>query len=169
MTDDPGRPLQRWQMPIRAALRAARLAKVRAYYRGEWSNGDDFAIGADAVFSTLGPVKFGNRVHIARALHVETSLFVGDDVLISSRVAFIGNDHDFADPKHTVFAGRRLPQATVVVEGDNLIGFGATVIGDRRIGQGAIVAARSVVTKDVPPGVVVGGVPARVIRDREGQ
>ena len=47
---------------------------------------------------------------------------------------------------------------------DNVfIGANSTIMYDVKIGPNAIVAAGSVVTKDVPPGTVVGGVPARVI------
>ena len=46
------------------------------------------------------------------------------------------------------------------------IGANAVVVGGVRIGTGSIVGAGAVVTKDVPPFSVVGGVPARVIRDR---
>ena len=44
------------------------------------------------------------------------------------------------------------------------IGFGACVLPGVRIGEGAVVGARSVVTGDVPPGAVVAGNPARVVR-----
>lgn len=49
---------------------------------------------------------------------------------------------------------------------DVWVGFGATILGGVTIGDGAIVAAGAVVTKDVPPYAIVGGVPAKVIRYR---
>lgn len=54
----------------------------------------------------------------------------------------------------------------IVIGNDVWIGYEAVVLAGVRIGDGAIVAARSVVTRDVPPYAVVGGVPARVIRRR---
>ena len=58
--------------------------------------------------------------------------------------------------------------AEPIVIGDRVwIGMNATVLGGVTIGEGAVVAAGSVVTKDVPPFTVVGGVPARPIKDRE--
>lgn len=54
----------------------------------------------------------------------------------------------------------------IIVEDDVWIGFGATVLSSVRIGQGAVVAAGAVVTKDVPPYAIVGGVPAKVIKYR---
>ncbi len=49
---------------------------------------------------------------------------------------------------------------------DVWIGYGATIMSGVSIGQGAVVAAGSVVTKDVPPYAIVGGIPARIIRYR---
>jgi acetyltransferase-like isoleucine patch superfamily enzyme len=152
---------------VRLAVRWLRLLSLRAQYRGPWSAGEEFAIGAGAVLATQGPIFVGDRVGIARNFHLETALRAGNDVLISSNVSMIGNDHDFSDPTVTVFTSQRLPQATIVLEGDNLIGFGATIIGDVRVGKGAIVGARSVVTRDIPPNTIVAGVPARVIRHRQ--
>lgn len=54
----------------------------------------------------------------------------------------------------------------IVVGNDVWIGYEAVVMAGVRIGDGAIVAARSVVTKDVPPYTIVGGTPARAIRRR---
>ena len=54
----------------------------------------------------------------------------------------------------------------IVVEDDVWIGHGATILSGVRIGQGAVVAAGAVVTKDVPPYAIVGGVPANIIKYR---
>ena len=54
----------------------------------------------------------------------------------------------------------------IVVEDDVWIGYGATILSGVRIGQGAVIAAGAVVTKDVPPYAIVGGVPAKVIKYR---
>lgn len=54
----------------------------------------------------------------------------------------------------------------VVIGSDVWIGYGATILSGVHIGDGAVVAAGSLVTKDVPPYAVVGGVPSRLIRMR---
>lgn len=54
----------------------------------------------------------------------------------------------------------------IVIGNDVWIGYDAVIMSGVRIGDGAIVAARAVVTKDVPPYTLVGGVPARPIRTR---
>lgn len=171
MSDDthiPDRPIPAWQKPLRQAVRSARVLQIRARYRGTWRAGEEFAIGAGAVLATEGPISIGDRVHVGRNWHVEVALEVGDDVLVSSNVSMIGNDHSFSDPHRTIYTGERLPQARVILEGDNLVGFGSTLIGNIRVGRGAILGARSVVTRDVPPGAIMAGVPARRIGTRPG-
>lgn len=63
--------------------------------------------------------------------------------------------------------GDKLPyKGDTVIEDDVWIGYEATVMPGVKIGSGAIIASKSVVTKDVPPYAVVGGNPAQVIRMR---
>ena len=54
----------------------------------------------------------------------------------------------------------------IVIGNDVWIGYEAVIMAGVRIGDGAVIAARAVVTRDVPPYTIVGGVPARVIRRR---
>ncbi len=54
----------------------------------------------------------------------------------------------------------------VIIEDDVWVGTGAIILKGVRVGTGAIIAAGAVVTKDVPPYTIVGGVPAKVIKHR---
>lgn len=65
--------------------------------------------------------------------------------------------HCLHEPKEGISRG------DIIVEDDVWIGFRATILSGVRIGQGAVVAAGAVVTRDVPPYAIVGGVPAKVI------
>ena len=60
-------------------------------------------------------------------------------------------------------------KAPVVVEAGVLVGANAVILEGVRVGQGAVVAAGAVVTQDVPPGVVVAGSPARIIKTKDDQ
>ena len=59
-----------------------------------------------------------------------------------------------------------LSKGDIVIDDDVWIGYGAAIMSGVHIGQGAVIAAGAVVTKDVPPYAIVGGVPAKVIKYR---
>jgi acetyltransferase-like isoleucine patch superfamily enzyme len=162
----PDRPLPGLLQLPRTALRSARLLRLKALLGRRFSFGSDVAVGAGCV--VLSPTRFelGNRVRIGRGLHVEADVVVGDDVLFSSQVAIVSDDHRFDDPARTVFDQGRKPPALVSIEGDNLFGFGTVIVGPVTIGRGAIVGAGSLVTRDLPPYTVCVGRPARPVRPR---
>src|ERR671920_2580867 len=101
------------------------------------------------------------NVSIGRDFHVETNVVIGDDVLISSRVGIVGRDHRMDDPTKTIYWAGRLPPARVVLEGDNLVGFGAVIVAPATIGRGCVIGAGAVVVGDLPPNTVCVGAPAR--------
>jgi tetrahydrodipicolinate N-succinyltransferase len=91
---------------------------------------------------------------------------LGPYAMLGPRVSIVGGDHVFDAPgTPIIFSGRPALKPTVI-EDDAWVGCGAILIAGVRIGRGAIVAAGAVVTKDVPPHEIHGGVPARKIRDR---
>jgi len=91
---------------------------------------------------------------------------IGAYVMFGPRVVVTGSDHKFDIPGvPIIFAGRPELRETVI-EADAWIGFGSVIMSGVRIGRGAIIAANSVVTKDIPAYEIYGGVPAKKIRDR---
>ncbi len=86
------------------------------------------------------------------------SITLGDRVFISKGVTL--RDHDGHRLNDNQMIG-----APIVIEDNVWIGLNATILKGVRIGSGAVVAAGAVVTRDVPPKTLVGGVPARVIRE----
>lgn len=85
---------------------------------------------------------------------------VDHDTNISSHVKLITGSHDINHPE---FIADFLP---IHIGHHVWIGTGATVLQGVKIGDGAVVASGAVVTKDVPPNVIVGGVPAKIIGHR---
>lgn len=87
-------------------------------------------------------------------------LTMGNDVSVSFGCYLISGSHNINDP---YFAADFAP---IVVKDHVWIGAHATVLKGVTIGEGAVVCAGAVVTKDVPPYAIVGGVPAKVIGER---
>lgn len=91
---------------------------------------------------------------------------IGRCVLLAARVMVVGKDHNFDDPKIPIVFSGRPELGETVIEDDAWIGAQCILMAGVRIGAGAIVASGSVVTKDVPPREIWGGIPAKLIRRR---
>jgi acetyltransferase-like isoleucine patch superfamily enzyme len=91
-------------------------------------------------------------------LSVFNSLTLGNDVFISENVTIRDSDN------HLVTGGSGVVSAPITIEDHVLIGVNSTILKGVTIGRGAVVAAGSVVNRSVPPGTLVGGTPARTIR-----
>lgn len=96
-------------------------------------------------------------------LDARAGISIEHDTNISSRTVFITGSHDIDDPE---FTASFLP---IEIGHHCWIGTGATVLQGVSIGNGAVVAAGAVVTKDIPEWEVWGGVPAKYIRKRKIQ
>ena len=164
--DVPDRPIPPSRRVARDLVRFLRDRRLRLTLGSRYSAGQDTAIGAGAVVLSPDFFELGDHVRIGRDLFVESNLRIGSRVLVSSRVAFISDDHRTDDPEQSIFwQGRREP-STTIVEGDSLIGHGCIILAPARIGRGVVVGAGSLVTRDLPPYTVCVGRPARPIRDR---
>lgn len=87
---------------------------------------------------------------------------IGDGVLVGHNVVLATLNHDIDPGKRST-----MHPAPIVIGNNVWLGANVTVIPGVTIGDGAIIAAGAVVTKDVPANVVVGGVPARIIKKIE--
>lgn len=104
----------------------------------------------------------------------DEKLKIGNYCSIAENVMFIVSaDHNANTLSTFPFKVKILGQALegiskgdIIVDDDVWIGYGSTILSGVHIGQGAIIAAGSVVTKDVPPYAIAGGVPAKVIKYR---
>ena len=123
-------------------------------YQGEHFT-PELTIGKNGSFGAFNHITCINKIQI------------GDNCLTGKWVTISDNNHgttDF-DTLHEAPAIRKLYTKGPVVIGNNVwIGDKATILGGVTIGDGAVIAANSVVTKDVPAYSVVGGNPARVIK-----
>ena len=96
---------------------------------------------------------------------------IGDNIMFGPGVTCITGGH------RTDMVGRYMVSVTneekrpeddrdIIFEGDNWVGANVTILRGVTIGEGSVIAAGAVVTKDVPPYSIVGGVPAKVIKMR---
>lgn len=112
-------------------------------------------------------IVLGSNICIGAYCIFLVDLEIGNKVLIADNVAFINrDDHQYDIVGKTMWDSGRGDKFKVVVEGDVWISHGAIVLSPARIGRGAIVAAGSVITRDVPRYAIVGGVPAKVLKMR---
>lgn len=92
---------------------------------------------------------------------------IGDRVYTSPFTQIIAVNHVF-DDRTRPFTEQGITAEGIVIEDDVWLGAGAIITDGVRVGKGAVVAAGAVVTKDVAPYTVVGGVPARLIKEIDG-
>lgn len=110
---------------------------------------------------------FGKNITVGKNVFINAGcqfqdhggIIIGDGTLIGHNVVFATLNHDF-NPQNRAW----MMPAPIVLGRNVWIGSHATILPDVTIGDGAIVAAGAVVTKDVPANTIVGGVPAKVIR-----
>jgi len=88
---------------------------------------------------------------------------IGDRVYTSPFTQIIAVNHVFDDPDQP-FVEQGITAEGIVIDDDVWLGAGAVITDGITVGKGAVVAAGAVVTNNVPPHTVVGGVPARVIK-----
>ncbi|VVB52532.1 2,3,4,5-tetrahydropyridine-2,6-dicarboxylate N-acetyltransferase [uncultured archaeon] len=107
----------------------------------------------------------GVRAEVMGAGRCGGRLIIGDYVQMGPDIAFLTIEHTLEDFPYKPDTPHRALK--IVVEDEVFIGMRAIILPGVTIGRGAVVGAGAVVTKDVPPYAVVGGVPARVIRMRD--
>lgn len=104
--------------------------------------------------------------YINRYVMIDASdhIRIGRDTMIGPHCYI--TDHDHGTALDQPVAAQPLVNAPVAIGRDVWIGAGATILKGVTVGDQAVVAAGAVVTRDVPPGAIVGGVPARPISQR---
>jgi len=120
-----------------------------------------FGISGISKDFVAGPYSF-----ISYGCSIGPKVRIGAYTMLAPRIAIVGADHLYNIPGvPMIFSGRpELPET--VIGSDVWIGFGATIMVGVNIGDGSIIAAGAVVTKDIPKYEIWAGVPARKLRDR---
>lgn len=138
----------------------------RAYRLGFWryrlaSFGEGSHIYPNVVIHCPEKVRIGAKVNIAEFVHMwgDGGIEIGDNTIVASHVVITSQAHE----KYARIFRDSSKMAPVRIEANCWIGAGAIILPGVCIGEGSIVAAQAVVTKDVEPYTVVAGVPARLL------
>lgn len=123
-------------------------------------------IGNNVYIGRGSKITIGSGARINENVYLE-KVTLGNDVLIAPNVAILSRMHEFSSLEVPISQQGYRTEKEVVVGNDVWIGRNVVVMPGVSIGEGAIVGAGSVVTKDVEPFTIVGGVPAKLIRKRD--
>ncbi|MDO4189827.1 MAG: CatB-related O-acetyltransferase [Lachnospiraceae bacterium] len=140
------------------------------------SLGKDSSFGRGTIFWAPNRISIGNNVYIGKYCTIQADVEMGDNIRIGNVVGLIGKyDHDYSKVGVNIYDAPWIGDEDydfkglnkkIVIDDDVWIGYGAVVFSGVHINRGAIVAAGSVVNKDVPPYAIVAGNPASVIKYR---
>ena len=123
-------------------------------------------VGKQTKISKCG-FEVGDCSYIGPSCFLGPNVKLGHFCMISDHVHFIGYDHVYDAPGvPAILGGRPAEQPETLVGDDVWIGHSVSIMRGVEIGEGSIIAAHSVVTKNVAPYTVVAGVPAKEIKQR---
>lgn len=118
----------------------------------------------------------GDNFYIGKFSQIECDAEIGNNVMFANRVALVGRfDHNFTEIGVPIRLAGKIRdkdynwkglKEKVIIEDDVWVGYGSIILSGVRISRGSIIAAGSVVTRDVEPFSIYAGNPARKIRDR---
>lgn len=138
--------------------------------------GKNTSFGRGTVFWAPNKIEIGDNVYIGKYCTIQADMQMGNNIVIGNNVGLIGRyDHDYSQIGMNIkdapwigdsnYSFRGLGKR-IIIDDDVWIGYGAIVFTGVHINRGAIVAAGSVVTSDVPPYAIVAGNPASVKKYR---
>ena len=117
---------------------------------------------------------FGGSIRIGRNTIIQprcqfsaymSPIDIGSGVIIAPNCAFYPYDHEI-EPDDLITKQSLKTKGGIIVDDHAWLGYGVIVLDGVRIGEGAVIGAGSVVTRDVPDGAIVAGVPARILKMR---
>jgi len=167
-----------WGIQRSRGMRLRGIPIISQSRRGSITIGESFIAVSSTRYNSIGLIQrvvikalgasariaIGNNVGMSGAtLSARASITIGDDVLLGSGVLITDNDAHPIEPEDRNDASKTLI-APVVIEDLVFVGARAIILKGVRIGYGSVVAAGSVVSRDVPARTVVAGNPAREVK-----
>lgn len=128
--------------------------------------GREARIEPKAFFNSGRTISIGNYSSIGENCKLRGNVTIGDYVMMGEEVLFLALNHNFSRTDIPMCQQGFQPEKPITIGNDVWIGSRATILPGVTIGDGAIIGAGAVVTKDIPSMAIVGGVPAKVIKQR---
>lgn len=148
-----------------------RIIKYRQYQIGK-----GFYAGARVRIWGKQKIEIGKNFYIGRDSFIESDALIGDNVIWANRVALVGRyDHHYQQVGVPIRLAMQIRDKDynwkglddiTTIENDVWVGYGATILSGVTIGEGSIIAAGSLVTKDVDPYCIYAGIPAKKASNR---
>ena len=129
--------------------------------------GNNINVEHGASFGKGNHIIIGDNSGIGINARLPNAITIGRDVLMGPDVVVFATSHRFEDVTQPMRTQGFTDLQPVNIEDDVLIGTRVIIMPGVTIGKGSIVGAGAVVTKDVPPYAIVGGVPAKIIKYRK--
>lgn len=127
--------------------------------------GKNVRIGLKTTVMTPENIEIGNNSSINGGMLIagkNSKIIIGENCLLSYDLHIRTRTHNYENKDKLI-----LNQGEIIIGNDVWIGYGAQIMPGIHIGDGAVVGAGSIVTKDVKPYTVVAGIPAKFIKERK--
>lgn len=121
-----------------------------------------FGLGYDLEIGTNSGIGINAKIY---GIGGGGKVSIGKNVMMASDVTILTLNHNY-DNKNKPMREQGVKFLDVVIDDDVWIGYGVTILPGVKIGKGSVIGAGAVVTRNIMPYTVVGGVPARVIKER---
>ena len=149
---------------------------LRKFIYRNYIIGKGFHAGLGVRIWAKRQIRIGINFYMGRESFIESDVIIGDNVLWGNRVAVVGRyDHHYQQVGVPVrmasairdedYHWRGLEELTII-ENDVWVGYNTTILSGVKIGEGSIIGAGSIVTRDVEPYSIYAGNPAKKIRNR---
>jgi acetyltransferase-like isoleucine patch superfamily enzyme len=138
--------------------------------RGRIAVGQASEIGLGCVLNCFGgEIEIGKNVFVGPYVVIfgHGGVTIGDHTLISMHVKILSSNH-MIPPGDELIRSKADILLPARIGRDVWIGAGATILGGVSVGDGCVVGAGAVVSRDLPPGSIAIGIPAKVVRYRDG-
>jgi chloramphenicol O-acetyltransferase type B len=163
-------------MGLAAILKKLRNEFLRKVTYRKYQIGKGFHSGIRVRIWGKQKIVIGENFYIGRDSFIESDAIIGNNVIMANRTAIIGRyDHHYQQVGIPIRLASQIRDkdyswlglnSLTIIEDDVWIGYGTTVLSGVTIQKGSIIAAGSVVTKNVEPYSIYAGVPAKKVKNR---